>query len=189
MNRFLSFKSVMSATAICMLSMTSYSEEIEHVFIEGGIGWAEHDVSADGFGKIIDDGDTSFNFRVGAKFSPFIGVEMGYSDFGKSQSFFEGQNLSADLYALNLGAIIFIPMSSQFNLITRAGVSLWNGEFIRDGLVFEDDGSDAYIGAGVQLKLHDSLYIGGEYTHYDLDPSPNLDQKVDQMAVSLGVNF
>ena len=65
----------------------------------------------------IERSKNTYNLYGGSYFNDFIGLEVGYADFGKIKR--GGGQTKAD--GFNLGLVGKVPLVSSFNLLGRLG--------------------------------------------------------------------
>jgi OmpA-OmpF porin, OOP family len=66
-----------------------------------------------------DDKDTAYNIYAGSYFNPYLGLELGYTDFGKAKR--GGGDTKA--MGFNLSLIGKYPLGSSFNLLGKVGTT------------------------------------------------------------------
>lgn len=86
--------------------------------------------SAVNFAGTCDDSDTSFRIFGAHKVQQHFGIELGYTNFGKTRTVgtLSGTAISGerDGYAVGLSAVGFLPLGNAFELHAKAGVARWD---------------------------------------------------------------
>lgn len=160
-----------------------------------------------------DDSDTGFRVFAGVEVGRYLGLELGYADFGEvsrrlqndgSGSFFAAgpvtDSLSLEAYDLTL--VGRLPLTANLALLGKAGLFWWDSSYRLDGTAqccgpgtyFRDseDGSDAVYGAGVRYERFRPWVAVAEYTRGDFDGESlgaRLDREVETLALSLSYKF
>ena len=160
----------------------------------------------------MDESDNTFGLTAGYQFNPYFGVELSYIDLGEISGHLNldelipggfgistDSNIEASASTLNAGVVGFLPLSPKFTLLGKVGLSFWEAEtkysyeVVDDftGFVFEEeqgktdeDGTDLYYGIGARYNINEQMYVGTDYTVFDLDET-----SVDRLAVNVGFKF
>jgi OmpA-OmpF porin, OOP family len=98
-----------------------------------------------------DDKDTAYNIYAGSYFNPYLGLELGYTDFGKAKR--GGGNTKA--MGFNLSLVGKYPLGTSFNLLGKVGTTYGRTE------VSSLPGSG--ITAGKENGFGLSYGVGAEY--------------------------
>ena len=120
-----------------------------------------------------NNGSTAYNLAIGSYFTNNLGVELGYTDFGRISR--GGGDTRADGFTLKL--VGKLPLAPQFNLLGKVGttygrtdVSAVAGSGINSGT---DNGFGLNLGVGaefmftpnwsglIQYDAHDLRFAGG----------------------------
>ena len=120
-------------------------------YLELGIGQSDYSVGH-GLGVFnSDDGDTSYSIRGGGFFNNNVGMEIGYTDFGKISR--AGGTTKA--MGLNLSLIGKMPINPNFNVLAKIGTTYSKTE------VSSNPASGIVAGSEKDFGL--SYGIGAEY--------------------------
>ena len=98
-----------------------------------------------------DDKDTAYNIYAGSYFNPYLGLELGYTDFGKAKR--GGGDTKA--MGFNLSLVGKYPLGTSFNLLGKVGTTYGRTE------VSSLPGSG--ISAGKENGFGISYGVGAEY--------------------------
>jgi hypothetical protein len=115
---------------------------------------------------IFDDSSLGFNFGGGWRFNKWIAIDAAYWDLGefRSDRGLGGEKFDLDAKALTLGGIVSLPIWI-IDLYARGGVARWE---LESGPL-DDDGTNAYYGAGLAFNIGASLDIYLEVLRFDMD--------------------
>lgn len=171
--------------------------------IEAVIGNADQEAKFSGYEPTSGD-DTSIGVRGTVLFNPYFGLEASFFDYGEAtdryiDSYGDTITESTDVSSFGFGARGMIPLGSGFALNARAGVALWDLDYLYTdtylpGWVLSDDdnGVDFYYGIGVQFDPAEHLRFAIEYTKLDMDVeiySLDVDHEIENIAFSIGYVF
>jgi OOP family OmpA-OmpF porin len=141
-------------------------------YIGGNLGQAD----ADNF-----DSDTSFKILGGYQINKNFGAELGYTDFGKSDSggvTFKGT-------AWELVGVGTLPLSDKFGVFGKLGFAMGDGEATSPLGTFSDDSVELTYGFGVKYNFTPVLGVTAEYQAY-----PDFaNGATDVTVMSIGVLF
>lgn len=88
-------------------------------YVELGIGQSDYSLG-NGSGLFdSDDGDTSYSIRGGSFFNANVGMEIGYTNFGKINR--AGGTTKAE--GINLSVVGRMPLSPSFNVLGKIGTT------------------------------------------------------------------
>ena len=133
----------------------------------------------------VEDNRTSYRIRVGGRFTPVIGVEGGYVDFGD----YEDGALDYTADGLTLAGVLHIPLGERASVYGKLGELFWDAKATADGGALgsatrETDGEDVFYGLGLNLPLGSVVALNLGYERYALD-----DTDVDLAAIGLVLQF
>jgi OOP family OmpA-OmpF porin len=175
---------VVALSAFLSLSATA-AELNNHWYVGGGLARAEVDADFDGadLGGIpvnldIDEDSVAWRLFGGYRFNRYVGVEGGYVNFDEfdSSASAAGQTAKveaeADGYTLAITGAI--PLGERFAIIGRAGYLFWDADAKVEvnGTKLDssnEDGSDAFFGAGLEFSFNDRFALRGVWDAYELD--------------------
>lgn len=165
------------ALALAGLSSSALAAEPTGFYAGAGVGQSFIDE------PIADDEDFGFQVFGGYQFTPYVGLEAAYTDFGEVDLRGNAGSLEADTWSLT--AVGTVPFTDRFSGYARAGFHAWDADARVAGLGrTSDDGTDPTYGLGVQYRFTDSVALRGEYTRFEMD-----DADVDLAQVQLRFDF
>ncbi|HET7843467.1 MAG TPA: outer membrane beta-barrel protein [Xanthomonadales bacterium] len=149
----------------------------------------------------LDDSDTTLGVGGGYRWG-WLGVELGYADFGAYRQDFRGfledgtpitPTTLAELQGWTLGMNARAKLSDHWALTGRAGVFAWDTNAFTDvptfdRVDFDEDGTDWYAGVGVSYSFNDRFDLGIAYDHYRADGEV-LDLSPDVFSVTTEFRF
>lgn len=135
-----------------------------------------------------DNNSTAYNVYVGSYFvDSNIGVELGYSDFGRVHR--AGGNTRAD--GINLSLIGRLPIGETFSLLGKVGgtysrtdVSSAPGSGVASG---SDSGLDWSYGVGAEMALNRQWSGVLQYDEHRVTYAGNVNDRIK--VTSLGVRY
>ncbi len=115
---------------------------------------------------------TGYKAFVGYKFMRFLGVELGYTDFGDPSETVNGTQFDAEVQMLALWAIGILPVSPRLDLYGRLGWSAWDSKVTIDrGSPADNDGNDLGFGFGISYNITRKFGLQLEWENYQLEGS------------------
>lgn len=115
-----------------------------------------------------DDKDTAYNIYGGSYFNPYLGLELGYTDFGKAKR--GGGDTKA--MGFNLSLVGKYPLGTSFNLLGKVGttygrteVSSLPGSGIASG---KENGFGISYGVGAEFLFTPQLSAVAQYDEHRL---------------------
>jgi len=169
-----------------LLVATSAGAQDSRFYLHGSLGQAS--IEETGFVRYEDDSDTAIGVRFGWRGRPWLGVELGYSDFGSFDTACPGGGSTCspitfpdrDFTTTELGLNFRLPFGdSGFYGTGRAGVHDWDAGS-------GDGATDTYYGVGVGYKFAERFGVSLDYDRYDTD---NAILDIDRTSVGVEVNF
>ena len=164
----------LAATAV----LVAFGAHAEGLSVGGSIAeshWKGDDVG----GLSTDRKDTSYKLYGGYGFTPNLGVELGYANFGKFTS--SAGSVKAD--GVYLDGVGTLPLGAGFSALGRVGV--FNGK-LDSSLAGSDRGTNFKVGAGLQYDFDKNTALRAEWERYRFDA---LDTKANTDLYSIGVNY
>ena len=177
--------SLLAATALLAGPLPAFAAG-EHWFVGARAGSGSVDENA------LDDSDTTLAINGGYRWS-WLGVELGYVDFGGWHESFPGfleddtpitATTLAELQGWTFGLNARAQLSPKWSLSGRAGLFAWDTNAFTDVPTFpradfDEDGTDWYAGVGVAYSINDRFDLGVAYDHFRangdvLDLSPDV---------------
>ena len=117
----------------------------------------------------FDEDDNFKEIFVGAQFSPLLGLEAGYLDFGK----FAGALGSSDIDGYDLALVARLPLTDSFSVYAKGGQLFWDADIRVAGFKDSADGDDPFVGIGADFSVTDNLVVALEYDRYRIDIGDN----------------
>lgn len=154
----------------------------------------------------VDDTDIGFKVYGGYQFNKNFAMEGGYTDFGKFTShsvITSGGSGTGDGewkgYSIDLSALGILPLSDQFSLFGRGGISLWNLDFSFTaagpggvGIASESkSGVSPLLGIGATFNFTPQLALRAEFErHFSVGDSDTTGKSdIDLISLGLQVRF
>ena len=128
----------------------------------------------------------------GFHFSPMMAVEVGYAIFGDSTLQGAGGSFTLQARSLQVAAVGSLPLSPQFDLIGKAGVSNNSYTINTTGNAFMVAGgtssqSDILLGIGAQFHINPKMALRAQYESFG--KFNNYAQPLTATALSIGMIF
>ncbi|MEW6998134.1 outer membrane beta-barrel protein [Colwelliaceae bacterium BS250] len=170
-------KKTLLATAFA-LSMALPGTAMANFYIGAGVYESENDA--------LPTDDTVPAFFLGYNIidtSIFMfSVEAGYYDLGDYSFDIAGlESVSAEIEAITLAGVAYLPIGPIFEVYAKAGVSSTSGDITYGNDKQNIDGEEAFGGVGASLDILDTLDIYVEYLVFD--------NEVESELVGAGVRF
>jgi hypothetical protein len=130
----------------------------------------------------------TYGINMGMKVIDNFAVELSYLDFGDTEDdILPIWTISGETFGL--GMKMFIPISEQVALTGRLGVHRWDIEISTEqfGTFFSKHAYDPYCSLGFDVDLDENLYMGVEYTVYDINDD-NIEKDYFS-TLSLNLNY
>lgn len=129
--------------------------------------------------NVLDDSDTALGISGGYRWG-WLGLEVGYLDFGSWSRDFQGfleddtpitARSVAALQGFTVGVNARAPLSPKWSLTGRAGVFDWDSDAFTDvqtlaRIDLGESGTDWYAGVGVAYSVTDNFDLGIAYDRY-----------------------
>lgn len=131
-------------------------------YVGAGVGQSRFDVGDSAFGigglGVDDDKDTAWRVFAGTRVWKFVGLELGYIDFGEITANAPGVN--AEAQGIDLVAVGFLPLFSQYlhgvDVFVKAGGYWWDADtsgLTTGNSIDGGDGFDWTAGVGAQYTF------------------------------------
>lgn len=154
----LHFTRLLLSAAVCTLAMSAQAQSGPYglmapgsSYLELGIGQSDYSLG-NGSGLFdSEDGDTAYSIRGGSFFNANVGMEIGYTNFGKINR--AGGTTKAE--GINLSVVGRMPLSPSFNVLGKIGTTYGHTN------VSSSLGSGVVAGSEKDFGL--SYGIGAEY--------------------------
>jgi OOP family OmpA-OmpF porin len=149
-----------AALAAAVPAVAQTPSRLSSVYVGADIGQSKF---RDGCGITAncDDSDTSWGVFLGYNFTPYLGAELGYHDFGSISA----PGASVDAQAFELVGVGRLPITQRFSAYGKLGG--YRGEL--KGLGESEKNTDLTYGLGLQYDFTPHLAMRGEWQRY-----PNL---------------
>jgi opacity protein-like surface antigen len=135
-----------------------------------------------------DKKDTGFKVYGGGKFNDLIGLEVGYTDFGKIHTFGGETNAWAVPVELTLG----VPIGDRFSVFAKGG-GLYGRTDVRASAsslrdVGHKNGWGTTWGVGAALGISKTVQVRLDWDRYNLDFAGG-SRDVDMLSAGLQMRF
>lgn len=127
------------------------------------------------YGRFSNDSETFdkdndfYDVVIGGLITPYVGIEGGYSDFGK----LEGDFAEADLTGYSVAGLLRLPIGNAVGLYAKAGQFWWrsdiNVEVLGQRYATDITGNEPFYGVGMDFFVTDRFAIDVEYLRYQVD--------------------
>lgn len=139
--------------------------------VGASVGKSNVDVTDSGFS--FDESDTGFEARIGYRFLKFVGVEVGYVDFGSPDKSIGSGNAKIEADGFDIFAVGALPFANRWEIFGKVGYINWDDTAtLKSGgttMKSDDDGTDFSWGAGVGFKIFGPLHVRAEYESFSTD--------------------
>jgi OOP family OmpA-OmpF porin len=153
-----------------------------------GAAWSHAAVNE----TVIDDTKNAYKLVLGYEFEPFLGIEVGWVDFGEFDGVITaaGGSTRVGYDAKTATAAITgrLPIRDLAALYAKAGYMFWSTDVKLTGTVSDpqfvegkDNGRDPFYGGGLRINLG-KWAVFGEWERYKLS-------EIDIDAISAGVRI
>ena len=159
-------------------------------------GSVEHKLSVEG--DSANENKTGFKLYGGYGFTENFGVELGYAHLGKvSASFndgFDNGSLSYKAHAIYLAGTATLPLTPQFSLFAKAGITANRGKMSAslNGQSDSLSGSNTtgMFGVGAEFNFTKNLSMVAEYENFGKVMDENeFNTKAQMVSVGLRYKF
>jgi OmpA-OmpF porin, OOP family len=157
-------------------------------------GSVEHKASIDG----ASDSENKTGFKVygGYGFTENFGVELGYANLGKVSSSindgFDNGSLTYKSHAVYLAGTATLPLTPQFSLFGKAGITANRGKLSAtlngESDSFTRTNTTAMFGVGAEFNFSKNLSVVAEYENFGKVIDENEGNTKAQM-VSVGLRY
>lgn len=185
------------------ISLTVLAGQAQDIgpFLSFGAGMARTAINDLPAGWSSNQSDVTLALKGGYGFTPNLGVEVGYQNFGdiklsKSTGSVTG---SSTIHGTGwmLGAYASYPVTNEIDVLARAGWCDWSinqkSEFSSGGSTqvstFKQTGDDAYFGLGTSWRLSPTMAVGLNWTRFKAPSNSGIFGSTDVVDVSLTQRF
>jgi len=132
----------------------------------------------------LDEKDSSFKLLFGTKINNNLAIEGIYVDFGEAaltgnpgdtfdslgSTWVFASSATVKVNATGFGANVkgIVPISDSLSAYGLAGLIVWDGKSVVNGVSVGDNGSDLFYGAGVSYDLTESMSLDLSLESYTL---------------------
>jgi len=138
------------------------------------------------------DSDNGPKFEVGYDFNKNVGIELGYTSFGKFvETSSDSISLTQKSNAVTLSVIGTLPVNEMFAVYGRFGYARYdtnNSGTVEGVPVKDENGNSPFWGAGVKFNLNEQFALRLEYQDYR-DLSDSAGRKDDVQGLFGGVTY
>jgi OOP family OmpA-OmpF porin len=155
-----------------------------------GLGFGQStmkDASTALLGTPADDTDTAVKIFGGYMFNPYLGLELGYIDFGTFRGSFPREDWSATSLDFSVVGVLPVPdVNSNFSLFGKFGANFWGvADHVAGFGTVSTSGTDASYGLGAELGLSPNAGLNLQWERFTNVGDPNITGKSDLDLVSL----
>ena len=137
----------------------------------------------------IERSKNTYNLYGGSYFNEFIGLEVGYADFGRINR--GGGQTKAD--GFNLGLVGKLPLGSSFNLLGRLGTTYGRTDVsssITSGVVAgKETGWGSSYGVGAEFLFNPQMSVVLQYDEYNLKFAGGTRDRINTTSLGLRYRF
>lgn len=156
----------------------------------------------------FSDDSTSYSIRGGYYFHKNLAIEIGHYEYGDVTSNFGDSNkVDIETSSNNIGAKAVWPITDSLSLSARLGIAQWNFDYtstdssLSGGTVnFNESGTDAYYGVGVEYNINNRVSVGLEYSSLamkwgtsdsseDFSLNTDTEHEVDSLSLTAQIKF
>ena len=143
-------------------------------YFGGMIGPSEGTNYCSGESGSCEDTDTSWKIFGGYKLMDKVSAEIAYASLGDMHK--DGNN--SDSSAFSVAAAGTLPVTEQFDVFAKAGVSRWSTS--------EEDGFGMVYGIGAKMHINESTNLRAEWEKYpNLDITNNEDSDINVLSIGV----
>ena len=200
-------QSVLLGAATLFFVTVAQGQEDYEWYIGAGLGDSTYDSGVNSLTGTasLDEDDNTAKLFAGVSVNPNLAIELQYADLGEAtltgndgdrfninnQAFVfntDNASISAEGETIGISALGFLPINDSVSAFARLGLHAWDvtGDVTTPDqrTEVEDDGTDVFFGAGVEIALIEQFRLRIEGEHYELD-----DEDVRSIGGSLLYRF
>ena len=159
-------------------------------YVSASVGSAEQKLAFDGFD--ISKSDTAFQLTTGYRYTPNVGIELGYANLGKAEISADGDSVSAKPQVLHLAVTGNYNLTPEFAFTGKLGlahtstkVSAKSGSMSASETESENS---LMVGVGMSYKVAPGVDVIAEYQDFGkIVKGDGADLKAH--VVSVGVRY
>ena len=188
MNRRLGMYAICAAAASMPFAANADRLLDDEIGVYGGVGVGygtfDNEDFLDQDNELRDDRMT-WQAYFGGRFTPYIGLEASYVDFGEA----DGDGGFLDSNGLGAALGIHLPMTETFTLSGRIGQLWWDAQGTAIGaplneIDFDVDGNDPFYGVGAHFGPDEGIGLEVRYDFYEI-----AETDVEVPSVNLAFGF
>lgn len=173
-----------------------FAANADDAYVGVNVGSATQKISSGGASG--SENKTGAKIYAGSSIDKNFGVEVGYVNFGKiSKSFSSGANsakIGVDSYAAYLAATAIAPISSQFSLFAKLGLTANRSKLSATlngaSSSIDENHTDTIIGVGAAYAFSNKLSGVVEYENFGkVVKGDGVEVKADMVSVGLRYKF
>lgn len=143
-------------------------------------------------GGDFDDENDLYELDAGFRFIPFLGAQVGYTNFGS----FGSDLISAEVDGISVSGVGFLPVTENFTITGELG-QLFSTVTV-ESLGFSDDthSDTPFFGLGLHFRIAHPLWITAEYKRYKIEMDEDdwaenfdIDDDTDLDTLTIGATF
>lgn len=165
-------KTILTLGILAAIASTQALAADNKLYVRANAGQSSYDIGG-GFGNKTD---SVIGAAVGYTFSPNIGVEAGFNDYGSVN--FGGVDAKAK--SLHASLILTAPLTNEFSIYGRAGAARTERKVSGFGTSVKDDKTELLFGIGAGYSFNKN--ITGTVEYQRLNDS-------DVSAIMVGVKY
>ncbi|MEQ1916499.1 MAG: porin family protein [Gallionella sp.] len=176
-----------------IVASPAWADSTGKMYIAGDLGSASFTNANIGFfggGQATFPNPGMIRVAGGFHFSPMMALEVGYTMFGDSIVTVPGGSFNLQARSLHVAAVGSIPVSPQFDLTGKIGLTnnSYNLKSTGNAVVVAgatSSQSDILFGIGAQLHLSSQMTLRAQYENYG--KFDNFAQPLSASTVSIGM--
>lgn len=137
-------------------------------YVSASIGSAEQKLSADGMS--VTESDTAFQLAGGYRFTPNVGIEIGYTHFGNAQISAMGLTASSKPQAIHAAVTGQWNMTPEFALTGKLGAAHTRTKLHGSGAGYSESETETHgslmFGVGVSYAVTPNVAVIAEYQNF-----------------------
>jgi OOP family OmpA-OmpF porin len=133
--------------------------------------------------------DTGRKLYGGYKLSPFVAVELSYTDFGEINAVFGNVSASYTAGSLSIGSAAFLPLTAKLMGVARVGISSSKAEVTQwvglSNVSNSETHTHPYVGLGLGFALTPTWSLN---TSFDYARIKYNDASADSTLLAIGLS-
>jgi len=152
-----------------------------------------NDVVGGATGVSCVETDTTIRLAVGNQLNEYFGIEGSYGPTVEASA---GDLSTTFIYKnteFQFAAIVSLPISNNFSLLGKAGISLWNVEAslrsFGPPLSESASGNSLLWGVGAKYDINETMAIRGQYESHNIGNTNTGDGKLNTLSMGIVIKF